>query len=51
VKRQGRPGTNKLDLTAEEESIYDDFVRLLRAFPREEGIELMKMAQRDADLT
>ena len=51
VKRQGRPEANKLDLTAEEESIYDDFVRLLRAFPREQGMELMKMAQRDADLT
>ena len=53
VKRQVRPEAvqSKLDLTEEEASIYDDFVRLLRAFPREGGVELLRMAQRDADLT
>lgn len=53
VKRQVRPEAvrSKLDLTDEEASIYDDFVRLLRAFPREGGVELLRMAQRDADLT
>lgn len=52
VKQQARPVAvqSKLDLTEEEASIYDDFVRLLRAFPREGGAELLRMAQRDADL-